>query len=107
MLVKAGLEVHFGPFNIQPGPTEAATNCRSLVTSSKLLRDRHTEHLTMACAGVSPKGPRNNMPSDQLQTTSEQNSTNFTNSISKWRLQQHLPSSSHSMVGVEAHIQPA
>lgn len=63
--------------------------------------------------------PRTNRPSDQHQSTSEQDPISFTNSVSKKRsLQAPNPamvncascgqhSSLHTVIGVEPHIQPA
>ena len=65
-----------------------ASNCASLVGLSRLLRARNGQSLTQIYSRVPLKGPKTNTWSGQLQTTSEQDPTNFTNITSRGRLQQ-------------------
>ena len=56
---------------VQPGPAEVATSCESLKASSRWPRATHRVSDT-SCTGVSPKGPPNQTPTVQLQTTPKQ-----------------------------------
>ena len=113
VLIKAGLWTQLGLSHVQPGPAEAATNCGSLTALSRLPRARHGHHLTLAWTRVPPKNLRTNTPSSQMHTILEQDPTNFTDRISKERLQQVLNSAKHllnrlySVVRAKLHTQPA
>lgn len=86
VLLKATLGVQFNPFCTKRSPVEAPTNCGLLISSNRLRKAKHRQHMFLAYIRVPPKRP--SAPSGQPQKTSEQNPTSFTNSISKVRLLQ-------------------
>lgn len=88
VLVETGPGMQHNLSYAPPGLAEAATKCGSLVATNRLLRASYTQLLTLACATVHPKKPRNNTPIGKLQTTSEQNPKSFRSSISKGRSRQ-------------------